>query len=151
MMNNDMMKMMMMSQMMGGGDSENGAAGGMDMAAMMQLFGQPDSLPVESVWEDAVTFGTARDRHGTDTIGVLETRVIPGHADDPTPRVRIKTNDVILARPEDLRKIASRFAAMADDPMLIDAWEDVTSEESLGASKKLYDEKRSMAAFSAMS
>lgn len=152
MMNNDMMKMMMMSQMMGGsgdGDGSDGNSGGGDMGMLFKLLsGAQDEPQIESVWEDAVTFGTAKDRNGTDTIGVLEIRMIPGHADDPTPRIRIKSNDVIISRPEDLAKIATSFQRFVNDEVFHEEWELLNTEENLVAYKKLYDDKQSSNAIS---
>jgi len=145
MMGNDMMKMMMMSQMMKGGDESEGGSN-MDMSMLAALFGGGDEPVVESVWEDAVTFGTARDRNGDETIGVLETRMTPAHADDPTPRVKIKTNGIILARPEDLKKISAKFAAMHDDELLWEVWQEITKEDVLESAQKAAQEKRSTAA-----
>jgi len=145
------MQMMMMMQMMGGlGGEEGGAAGGMDLGALMGLMGGGDEPAVESVWEDAVPFGTARDRNGDETVGILEIRITPPHADDPTPRVRIKTNGIILARPEHLKKISAAFARFADDELAMEVWEQVNSEESVAAAEAAAQEKRSSSAMMGM-
>jgi hypothetical protein len=146
MQNNPMMMMMMMNAMQGGGD---GSPGGMDLGMLAGLFGG-DENTVESIWEDAVTFGTARDRNGDATIGVLETRIVPPHADDPTPRVVIKTNGVILSRPADLKKISAAFARMADDPMMIEAFDYASSEEVVKAAEVEQQEKRNSAMIAPM-
>lgn len=151
MMGNDMMKMVMMSQMMGGSEGDGESGGGMDMSMLFKMMSGSGSDPqVESVWEDAVTFGTARDRNDTDTIGVLEIRMIPGHADDPTPRIRIKTNDVIVSRPQDLNKIATSFQRFFNDEVMHEAWAELNSEENLAIYQKLYDDKQSSNAISAL-
>ncbi len=147
MMNNSNPMAMMMMMSMLNGDKEGG--GGMDLGALAGLFGQQDTT-IESVWEDAVTFGTARDRNGDATIGVLETRITPPHADDPTPRVVIKTNGVILSRPSDLKKISAVFARMADDPMMIEAFESVSTEEAVAEAQQAAQEKQNSAMLAPM-
>lgn len=144
MMNNNPMQMMMMMQMMGGlGGDDGGGAGGMDLGALMAMMGGGDEPAVESVWEDAVPFGTAKDRNGDETVGILEIRITPPHADDPTPRVRIKTNGVVLARPEHLRKIAAAFARFADDKLALEVWDEVNSDEAIAEAQAAAAEKRS--------
>lgn len=144
------MQMMMMMQMMGGlGGDEGGAAGGMDLGALMGLMGG-DEPAVESVWEDAVPFGTAKDRNGDETVGILEIRITPPHADDPTPRVRIKTNGIILARPEHLKKISAAFARFADDDVAMEVWDEVNSDEAIAAAQAAAAEKRSSSAMMGM-
>ncbi len=147
MMNNDMMKMMMMGQMMGGGSEDGGAGGGIDLGSLMGLFGGEEPA-VESVWEDAVPFGTAKDRNGDETVGILEIRITPPHADDPVPRVRIKSNGIILSRPEHILKVGKAFARFADDETFKMAWDKVNSEEMIGEAQQLAAEKRSTQAFS---
>jgi hypothetical protein len=114
----------------------------MDLGALMGLM-SGDEPAVESVWEDAVPFGTARDRNGDETVGILEIRITPPHADDPTPRVRVKTNGVILARPEHLKKISAAFARFADDELAMQVWEQVNSDEAIEAAQAAAQEKRS--------
>ena len=130
MMNNDMMKMMMMGQMLGGGAEDGTPGGGMDLGALMGLFGGEEPA-VESVWEDAVPFGTAKDRNGDETVGILEIRITPPHADDPVPRVRIKSNGIILSRPEHILKVGKAFARFADDETFKMAWDRVNSGEMI--------------------
>jgi hypothetical protein len=149
MMNNNPMQMMMMMQMMGGLGGDEGGAGGMDLAALMGMMGGEEPA-VESVWEDAVPFGTAKDRNGDETVGILEIRITPPHADDPTPRVRIKTNGIILARPEHLKKISAAFARFADDEVAMEVWDQVNSDESIGAAQAAAQEKRSSNAMMGM-
>ena len=150
MMNNNPMQAMMMMQMLGGLGGDDGAAGGgMDLGALLGLMGG-DEPAVESVWEDAVPFGTARDRNGDETVGILEIRITPPHADDPTPRVRVKTNGVILARPEHLKKISSAFARFADDELAMQVWEQVNSPEAIAAAEAAAQEKRSSSAMMGM-
>lgn len=148
MMNNSGMNPMLMMMMMQGmnGDKDGG---GMDFGALSGLFGGAEST-VESVWEDAVTFGTARDRNGDATIGVLETRIVPPHADDPVPRVIIKTNGVILSRPADLKKISAVFARMADDPEMIEAFERVSTDEVVAEAMQAQQEKQNSAMIAPM-
>ena len=142
MMNNNPMQSMMMMQMLGGLGGGDGDGGGMDLGALMGLM-SGDEPAVESVWEDAVPFGTARDRNGDETVGILEIRITPPHADDPTPRVRVKTNGVILARPEHLKKISAAFARFADDELAMQVWEQVNSDEAIEAAQAAAQEKRS--------
>jgi hypothetical protein len=150
MMNNNPMQMMMLMQMMGGmGGDEAGGAGGLDLGALMGMMGG-DEPAVESVWEDAVPFGTAKDRNGDETVGILEIRITPPHADDPTPRVRIKTNGIILARPEHLKKISAAFARFADDEVAMEVWDEVNSEEAIAAANAAAQEKRSSSAMMGM-
>ena len=136
------MQSMMMMQMLGGLGGGDGDGGGMDLGALMGLM-SGDEPAVESVWEDAVPFGTARDRNGDETVGILEIRITPPHADDPTPRVRVKTNGVILARPEHLKKISAAFARFADDELAMQVWEQVNSDEAIEAAQAAAQEKRS--------
>ncbi len=147
MMNNDMMKMMMMGQMLGGGAEDGSPGGGMDLGALMGLFGGEEPA-VESVWEDAVPFGTAKDRNGDETVGILEIRITPPHADDPVPRVRIKSNGIILSRPEHILKVAKAFARFADDETFKMAWDRVNSAEIIEEAEQAAAEKRSTQAFS---
>ncbi len=146
MMNNDLMKMMMMSQVMGGAEDGAGGAGGMDLGALMGLFGGEEPA-VESVWEDAVPFGTAKDRNGDETVGILEIRITPPHADDPVPRVRIKSNGIILSRPEHILKVAKAFARFADDETFQNAWDRVNSAAMVEEANVAAAEKRSTQAF----
>jgi hypothetical protein len=149
MMNNNPMQSMMMMQMLGGLGGGDGDSGGMDLGALMGLM-SGDEPAVESVWEDAVPFGTARDRNGDETVGILEIRITPPHADDPTPRVRVKTNGVILARPEHLKKISAAFARFADDELAMQVWEQVNSDEAIEAAQAAAQEKRSSNAMMGM-
>jgi hypothetical protein len=149
MMNNNPMQTMMMMQMMGGMGGDGDSGGGMDFGALMGLMGG-DEPAVESVWEDAVPFGTAKDRNGDETVGILEIRITPPHADDPTPRVRIKTNGVILARPEHLKKISAAFARFADDDLAMQVWDEVNSDEAIAAAEAAAAEKRSSNAMMGM-
>jgi hypothetical protein len=149
MMNNNPMQSMMMMQMLGGLGGGDGDSGGMDLGALMGLM-SGDEPAVESVWEDAVPFGTARDRNGDETVGILEIRITPPHADDPTPRVRVKTNGIILARPEHLKKISAAFARFADDELAMQVWEQVNSEEAIEAAQAAAQEKRSSNAMMGM-
>jgi hypothetical protein len=143
----DPLQGLMMMQMLGGGEGD--APGGMDIGALLGLM-QGEEPAVESVWEDAVPFGTARDRNGDETVGILEIRITPPHADDPTPRVRVKTNGVILARPEHLRKIASAFNRFAEDKLALEVWEQVNSPEAIAAAEAAAAEKRSSNAMMGM-
>jgi hypothetical protein len=143
------MQSMMMMQMLGGLGGGEGDSGGMDFGALMGLM-SGDEPAVESVWEDAVPFGTARDRNGDETVGILEIRITPPHADDPTPRVRVKTNGIILARPEHLKKISAAFARFADDELAMQVWEQVNSEEAIEAAQAAAQEKRSSNAMMGM-
>ncbi len=149
MMNNNPMQSMMMMQMLGGLGGGDGDSGGMDLGALMGLM-SGDEPAVESVWEDAVPFGTARDRNGDETVGILEIRITPPHADDPTPRVRVKTNGIILARPEHLKKISAAFARFADDELAMQVWEQVNSDEVIEAAQAAAQEKRSSNAMMGM-
>lgn len=146
-MNDDIVKMMMMGQMMGGGSEDGSLGGGLDLSSLMGLFGNEETT-VESVWEDAVPFGTARDRNGDETVGILEIRITPPHADDPVPRVRIKSNGVILSRPEHILKVAKAFSRFADDETFKIAWDGVNSAEMIEAAENAAAEKRSTQAFS---
>lgn len=143
------MQAMMMMQMLGGLGGGDGDNGGMDLGALMGLMSGEEPA-VESVWEDAVPFGTARDRNGDETVGILEIRITPPHADDPTPRVRVKTNGVILARPEHLKKISSAFARFADDELAMQVWAQVNSDEAIEAAQAAAQEKRSSNAMMGM-
>ncbi len=147
MMNNDMMKMMMMGQMLGGGAEEGARGGGMDLGALMSLVGGEEPA-VESVWEAAVPFGTDKDRNGDETVGILEIRITPPHADDPVPRVRIKSNGIILSRPEHILKVGKSFARFADDETFKIAWDRVNSAEMIAEAEQAAAEKRSTQAFS---
>lgn len=149
MMNNNPMQMMMMMQMMGGLGGDDAPGGGIDLGALMGMMGG-DEPAVESVWEDAVPFGTAKDRNGDETVGILEIRITPPHADDPTPRVRIKTNGIILARPEHLKKISAAFARFADDDVAMEVWDEVNSDEAIAAAQAAAAEKRSSSAMMGM-
>jgi hypothetical protein len=149
MMNNNPMQSMMMMQMLGGLGGGDGDSGGLDLGALMGMMAG-DEPAVESVWEDAVPFGTARDRNGDETVGILEIRITPPHADDPTPRVRVKTNGVILARPEHLKKISAAFARFADDELAMQVWEQVNSDEAIEAAQAAAQEKRSSNAMMGM-
>lgn len=148
---NPMMMYLMMSQMGGGtGGEGSGSENGMDAGALFKMMsGMEEENLVESTWEDAVVFGTARDRSGDATIGVLETRVVPPHADDPVARIRVKTNGVIFARPADLEKIGKAFMSMASEASgLTLAFEEAQTGEEQAA--KDAQEKRSSTAMMGM-
>lgn len=118
MMDNKMLTAMALSGAMGGEDNpESGSSGNNEMIKI--LLGMSDDKEiVESVWEDGVFCGTAKDRSGDETIGVLEARLTPPVASDPNVRLRLKSNGVIFARPEHLRKVGAAFIRFSEDKEL---------------------------------
>lgn len=151
MQNGGMMQMMMVMEMMkGNSPGESGAGGGFDMSTMMALFGGGEAPVVESVWEDVVSCGTSRDKNGEETAGILEIRVTPPHADDPVPRVRIKSTGLIMSRPDHLKKVAAAFNRWADDELFHQAWDDVNDEEVIKKAEEEAAGKRSSAAVAAL-
>jgi len=128
---NMLLPLLMMGGLNGESNPESGSKEGnpQQTEMLMKLLGLEQEGIVEGVWEDAVVFGTAKDRSNEQTIGVLEVRVTPPVQADPKARIRIKTNGVVLARPEHLQKIADAFARMAKDKGLVEAFEKAQEDE----------------------
>lgn len=117
----------------GSGNQDGGSeGGGLNPDLLKILLGQDDEV-VESVWEDAVTFGTARDRNGDQTIGVLECRITPPTSEDPHVRIRIKTNGTVFARAGDFAKIAAAFEKFAQDSEAVAAYDEAKEGEKEAA------------------
>lgn len=123
--------LMMGGGMNGGGGSKGDQMGGPQMEMLLRLMApqlfQEDT--VEAVASDLVGFGTAKDRSGDSTIGILEFMVIPPHKNDPVTRLRIKTNGPILAKPSDLKRLASEINRMIESGELAEAYELAREDE----------------------
>ena len=124
----------------GGSGSENETDGPQnDMMPLLkllapELFGEEI---VESVWEDAVPFGSTTARSGDPTIGLISVMVIPATPDSPVARLRINANGNIYARPEHLEKLAGFFQRMAKSADLAKAFEEEKEKEAAMAQQGL--------------
>lgn len=124
----------MLPLLMMGGDSGSRGGGndGQQMEMLLRLMApqlfREDT--VEAVESDLVGFGTAKDRSGDATIGILEFMVLPPHAGDPRARLRIKTNGPILATPDDLDKLATEIKRIAESGRIKKAFEEQRKHEA---------------------
>lgn len=121
--------LLMMGQGKGEDSKEDSGSNPAQMEMLMRMMGLDQETVVEAVWEDAVVFGTAKDRSNEQTIGVLEVRVTPPVVNDPVARIRVKTNGIILSRPEHLRKVGEGFLRMSKDEAMLKAFEEAKTEE----------------------
>lgn len=119
-----MLPMMMMGGMGGESGSKGGGTDGGQMEMLLRLMApqlfQEDT--VEAVANDLIGFGTARDRSGDATIGILEFMVLPPHKLDPKARLRIKTNGPVFATPDELMVMAEAMMRIAKSGKLKDAY-----------------------------
>lgn len=103
--------------------SENGTAMG-GLADLLQNFLSDQEETVQALFADGANGGTASDKSGAATVGVLEIMVIPPTASDPTPRLRWKTNGPIIGTPQQVLRVAERFVTLCKDEELLRTYEE---------------------------
>jgi len=122
--------MLPMLMMMGSKGDSGSDKDGPDMSELIKvMMGMEDQEIVEALFSDGAIGGTAKDRSGDVTVGVLELMVIPPNVKDPLARLRMKTNGPILLNPTQLLQMAKRFATMSEDPELLRFYEEAKASE----------------------